>query len=129
MASDELKGVLDERSKDLLLAATELIGRTGARDFTVAHNEDPEYGMPGVLWFAFATYPQEGKWEVEAATDPLKAVLRLAERLIDGGVCTHCGKLTGFDADTEDFNQLGTEAFVCWYQYDPELKVFRRGCE
>jgi hypothetical protein len=61
---------------------------------------------------------------------PTQALFALCDTLMDGGTCQHCGKPTGFVADTE--RQLDEELgspFVCWYRWDPELRTFRRKCE
>ena len=68
-----------------------------------------------------------GRWEVAAAANPVRAALRLCEQLVDGGMCTHCNRPAGLEPDSIDAMPLND--LVCWYQYDPELKTFRRGCE
>lgn len=105
-----------------LIAAVEMVRRTGASNFSIRYTDDEE----PVVWIAVADYG-EGRCEVDASLDPLRAVLRLCERLVDGGTCTHCGRPAGLDPDaleTMPMNEL-----VCWYQYDPERQTFRRGCE
>lgn len=112
------------------LAAVKLIERTGAHEFRIAHSPEDD-GEPTV-WWAAATYkrpPGTPKWtpgDAAAALDPLRAVLRLCEQLIDGGQCRHCGQNTIFtsDMDTTLLDQIG-----CVYAWDPELATFRRGCE
>lgn len=122
----------DER----ITAAVAMIGRTGAKTFKIAFsNEDEE----PIVWNALALYEIDGSqyWQVAAAMTPDGAVLNLCEQLLDGGKCTHCGRITGFTADFDEMPETavlredGDEQVlsVCWYQYDPELKTFRRGCE
>ena len=53
------------------------------------------------------------------------AVFRLCDQVIDGGTCTHCNRPTGF---TPDLDPMPLDDIVCWYQWDPELSEFRRGC-
>jgi len=105
-------------------AAIALIGRTGAKSTQIRYSDDEQ----PVVWMAVAEYPR-GRWDAAAGRDPLTAVLRLCETLMDGGTCAHCGRPTGFDADDQDFDQLGTDAIICWTQWDPELKTFRRHCK
>lgn len=105
---------------DLLTAAVDLIRRTGAGSVTVGWSDDHD---PPV-WFAVASYPHGH--EAGGAMTPLKAVLRLLDRLIDGGECAHCHRPAG--VVVEPGPVLFAEA-ICWYQYDPERKTFRRGCE
>lgn len=103
------------------IPATEMIGRTGAKSFQIRYSDDE---VP-VVWFAVAVY-NETQFECAAAPDPIGAVLRLCDQIVDGGMCTHCQRPTGFIADLDPV-PLGE--VVCWYQWDPELKTFRRGCE
>lgn len=112
---------LDER----FLPAVEMIGRTGAKSFTIrwCEEEDPP------IWMALASYEQPRKTihhEVAAALDPVQAVFRLCDQLIDGGQCLHCQRPTGF---SPDFDPMPMDEVFCWYQFDPELKTFRRSCE
>lgn len=109
------------REQDLLTASIDLVGRTGATSTEIRYSDDQQ----PVVWMAIASYP-DGRWEVAAGQNPTRALYRLLERLVDGGICTHCQRPTGVD-DTLSSMPLG--AAVCWYQYDPELKTFRRGCE
>jgi hypothetical protein len=104
------------------IAAVDLIGRTGAKSFAIRYTDDE----PPVVWAAVAEYG-DGRAEAAGALHPIVAVLRLAELLVDGGQCTHCGRPTGLDVDSIDTMPLDT--LVCWYQFDPELATFRRGCE
>lgn len=116
------------------IAAVQLIQRTGAQSFRIGYSDDDD--GPPVVWYACVTYkrpPGTPRWtpgEAAASLDPVKAVLRLCEQVIDGGTCTHCGRQTIFDADVTDtvfddaLNELG-----CVYGWDPELATFRRACE
>lgn len=108
---------MDER----MIALVGMIGRTGAVGFQVRYDDDEA----PTVWNAVALYPA-GRWEVAAGRTPVQAIERLTEHLIDGGACTHCGRPTGivFDIETMPLGDL-----ICWYQWDPELKTIRRGCE
>ena len=105
-----------------MTAGIELIGRTGAKSFQIRYSDDEE----PVVWFAVALY-DDGKAETAASLDPVMAILRLAERLIDGGMCTHCKRPAGLE--THHIEDMPWEEYICWYQFDPELKTYRRGCE
>lgn len=109
------------RDDPRMLAAIELLRRTGMRQFQVRYDDDEE----PVVWMAVAVY-DEGRFDVGAGASPVLAVFRLCDQLIDGGTCTHCGRPTGFSPDTR---QLPLAITICWYQWDPELQTFRRGCE
>lgn len=109
---------LDE---DRLLAGYELVPRLGGESLELRFSDE---GDPTV-WMAIAGFGGR-RFEVGAAANPEKALYRLLEQLVDGGQCRHCAKPTGI---TQDFDQQPAEQLICWYQYDPELKTYRRGCE
>ncbi|HKE66007.1 MAG TPA: hypothetical protein VKB59_15330 [Micromonosporaceae bacterium] len=113
---------LTDEQQARLAAGLDLIGRTGAQSFQLRYSDDEQ----PTVWFVVALYDND-QWETDAARDPIRAVLRLCERLVDGGTCTHCHRPAGLDPDSIDTMPL--DELVCWYQYDPELKTFRRGCE
>jgi hypothetical protein len=108
----------DER----FIAAIEFIRKTSSTGFQIRYSDDET----PTVWFAVAEYP-DNKFEVDASLDPIQAALRLCERLCDGGQCRHCGRPTGLEPDSIETMPLNRT--ICWYQYDPELKKFRRGCE
>lgn len=112
--------MLTPKGEEMLLALIDMVGHTGSESCQIRYSDDDQ----PVIWMAV------GKWgdrhEVGAATDPVTAAFRLLETVVDGGTCTHCKKPTGI---TQDFDDMPMETLVCWYQYDPELKKFRRGCE
>lgn len=115
--------------QDKLAAGIEFIRRTGAQQIQIRYSDDEE----PIIWFIVALYPKNGPAGFNAvetdssASSPLRAVLRLCERLCDGGRCAHCHKTAGFEPDR--LNRMPFDEVICWYQYDPELKIFRRGCE
>lgn len=116
MAKHKAAPNLDDR----FLAAVDLIRRTGADQFQIRYCEEES----PVIWIAGGQWGD--KWVFGAALEPLEAIFRLCESAVDGGTCIHCGKLTGFVITPE---QMPASKLVCWYQYDPELKTFRRACE
>jgi hypothetical protein len=119
-------------------AAADLLRRTGVTGLRIAYTDEDDEGLP-VIWHATGTWgkaryglnkPAHGKkilHETAAGMDPETAILRLCEAVIDGGECTHCHKPTIFieDSDTRFLDNMGG----CIYAWDPELQVFRRGCE
>lgn len=130
---------LDDRR---LVAGVDMLRRTGAADMQIRVDEEQE---PPV-WIAVARYRvgPEGRpratgevngTEVAAGMDPVEAVMRLCERMIDGSVCGHCGKPTVFHAEIADEAAARSGpagpalALFCAYTWDPELAVIRRGCE
>lgn len=127
---------LDPTVNPAAAAAIDVIGRTGAEGIEIRYSDPSEDGATGpVVWMAVARYPATMphvepsviRHEVDAALDPSTAVLRLAERLIDGGECTHCRRPTVFDADPFGAGLL--DALGCVYRFDPELGTYRRSCE
>jgi hypothetical protein len=117
-----LRGHLDEPR---LLAAVDLIRRTGASSFQIRYSDDEQ----PIVWFVVSTHVVDGHevHEVDASLDPVRAALRLCERLVDGGRCAHCGRPAGLEPDSID--TMPADDLICWYQYDPELETFRRACE
>lgn len=118
-----------------LNAALDLLRRTGALTLSIRYQDDDE----PTVWLVVASYnvddrgrpvrqSSRARHEVDAAFDPLRAALRLCERVVDGGTCAHCGQPTGLDPDKlTPPPSLG--GLICWWSYDPELRTFRRGCE
>jgi hypothetical protein len=101
-------------------AAIDLIGRTGANEFQFRYSDDEK----PVVWMALARWGT--RWDVAAGINPAIAIFRLLDEVIDGGKCTHCERPTGFE---ESMDPMPLSNLVCWYQWDPERKTFRRGCE
>ena len=77
---------LDE---DALVASVDLIGRTGARDFTFGYLRD-DVPIEQAEWWAAARY-QGAEIREDGHAGPLSAVEALARRLLTGGMCIHCG--------------------------------------
>ncbi|HTW17041.1 MAG TPA: hypothetical protein VMF51_18065 [Nocardioides sp.] len=105
---------------DFFRAAAAMVPRVGARSFQVRYcdEDDP------VVWIAVASFGGR-RFEVGAGPNPEVAIMRLLQVLVDGGTCRHCHRPTSI---TRSFDQQLASQIVCWYQYDPELKKFRRGC-
>lgn len=118
----DIAEVIDPPVDRKMVAGIEFIRRTGIHQFQLRYSDDEE----PVVWFAVALY-KDGRWETAAGQNPLRAVLRLCEQLADGGQCAHCTRPSGFEPDSLD--RMPMDDLVCWWQYDPELQTFRRGCE
>lgn len=112
------KGLL-QQDKDMLVAAVDLIGHTGADSVQVRYCDEEK----PVVWMVVGQWGE--LYDVASSVWPVKAALRLLDQVIDGGTCTHCQRPT---AVSEDFTEMPLNDMFCWYQYDPELKKFRRGC-
>lgn len=115
----------DFRLDPRFVAGVALIGRTGATSFRVGWNDE---GTP-VAWFAVAQWPHGS--EAAGAVNPIDAVLRLCEQIIDGGMCAHCKRMTMFNPDmpTDEITDVMLDAMSCVYAFDPELATYRRSCE
>ena len=126
----------DPTADPRLVAGVELLRRTGLASFQIRYSDDE----PPLVWIAVGEWKLSATgrpvpeaqsvgsaFEATAAMDPLRAIMRLCDRVIDGGQCTHCHRPSGV---SDDFTQtMPLNKLVCWYQYDPELQTFRRGCE
>lgn len=119
-----LKGMPGE---PFFLACVDMIGRSGAKTWELRYSEPEHKGSP-VVWVAIAGYTTGGKWAhlVECSLNPTQAAFKLLEEALDGGTCQHCEKPAGI---TEHFRGMPVPEAICWYQFDPELATFRRGCE
>lgn len=114
------------------IAGVDLLRRTGMKEFQIRYDDEQE----PVVWIALASYTihngrpsKSGKinhHQPGSGMTPLAAVLDLCDKAMTGGSCTHCGRPTMFD---ENFGAALLDAYFCWYQWDPELETFRRGCE
>lgn len=76
---------------DALLAAVDLVGRTGATNFQVGYLHD---GVPPeeAGWYAHAQY-RGARITAEDHPGPVEAAEALARCLLNGAKCAHCGSL------------------------------------
>lgn len=114
-------------------AAIDFLKRMGAREFQIRYDDEQE----PIVWVAVSGFSIiNGKISGRGKTnahqcgsgfDPLRAIFNLmASSLNFKGHCNHCGRNTMFD---ENFGEVPMDDVFCWYQWDPETKTFRRGCE
>lgn len=115
------------------VGAIDLVRRNGARDVQIRYDDEQN----PIVWVVVAGFSiidgkpsARGKVNAHQAgggLNPLTAIFALCRACLDRkGVCNHCGRNTMFD---EHFEPQPLEEFYCWYQWDPEVKTFRRGCE
>lgn len=114
-------------------ALVDVIRRSGAAEVQIRYDDEQD----PLVWVAVVGHKiiggqptSRGKvntYAVAAAFDPLSALYKLAEEVMDGGFCTHCQRTTGISDDWTA--ELPLEDAICWYVYDPENKTFRRSCE
>lgn len=114
--------------RDKLLAAIAFIRSLGAKQVQLRYSDDEEPD----IWIVVAKFNKRNRihadeMEIDASFTPTQAALRLIERLVDGHECRFCRKRMALEATT--LARMPFDQLICWYQYDPELKVIRRGCE
>src|SRR6476646_5152805 len=109
---------MDEPSP-IFLAAVDVIAHTGVKTYEIRWCEEQE----PTIWFAMSTHILDGKplHTVYAGFNPDEATVGLAEKLIDGGVCTHCHKMTIFEPDwtapmIRNFKIGDIDVLHCTYQ-------------
>ena len=76
---------------DAMVAAVELVGRTGAKNLQIGFLHD-DVPSEQAAWYAHAQY-QGTRITVENKASPLEAAEGLARQLLAGGQCTHCKKV------------------------------------
>ena len=84
---------LDE---DALVAAADLVGRTGAKGFEIGYLHD-DVPIEQAGWYAHAQYNGVRITE-EDHVGPAEAAEALARRLLEGGKCTSCGGLVALSS-------------------------------
>lgn len=114
--------------KDKLLATISFLRSLGAKTVQVRYSDDEDPD----IWIILAKFDGHNRYkidgvEVDAGLDPLSASVRLCERIIDGHKCRYCNKVIALEVDS--LAKLPFDQAICWYQWDPELKIIRRGCE
>lgn len=123
--------VLDPR----FVAGVDMLRRTGAADVQIRWSDDED----PTVWFVVVRHrvahgrPQPfgpiNAWETAAGHDPVEAVLRLCEQVIDGGTCAHCDRPTMFVATLDEDPDFPLQQGFCVTSWDPELATYRRICE
>lgn len=81
---------LPREVKEPLLAAIELVERSGARDFEVGHLEEGATPCALGRWWAKAQYHGQRLYADEHVS-PAHAADALARQILEGGQCTLCG--------------------------------------
>ena len=80
---------MSELPENALLAAIEVIGRSGATQFEVGYLDHTAQSADA-RWWASAHW-NGTRVQVEDHTSPYAAADALARQLLNGGGCTHCG--------------------------------------
>jgi hypothetical protein len=87
---------LPPEAEERLIAAADLVGRTGAKHFEIGYLHD-DVPAAEAAWFAHAQY-RGGRIIAENHADPAEAAEALAKRLLTGARCA-CGKLVSLGDD------------------------------
>lgn len=127
--------------QDALLAAVDLVGRSGAKSFQIGYlNDEGEaaYAISGPQWYAHAQY-RGARLISENHPDPVTAAEGLAEKILTGAKCD-CGKLVAlhdgmafayFETAMADGStwtaEEAAEAGQCRWRRDGAR--WKRGCE
>lgn len=74
-----------------IIAAADLVGRSGARNLEIGYLDD-DVPAEQARWYAHAQY-RGARITAEDHTSPAAAAEALAQQVLEGGRCTHCGGL------------------------------------
>lgn len=98
---------------DALTAATDLVGRSGARELEIGYlHDDVPSDQAG--WYATATY-QGAKITEEDHKGPVEAAEALARRILLGAKCAHCQGLVALgDGPTFAFAEAAMADGTKW---------------
>jgi hypothetical protein len=128
---------LPPMDNDALLAAVELVGRTGAKGFQIGFLHD-DVPVAEAGWYAYAQY-KGARVTAEDKTGPVEAAEALARQLLTGAQCQHCFKLVALEDwgtmavtvtlmnGTEWTKEQQAAAGLC--QWRRTGRTWKRGCE
>ncbi len=105
-----------DASLDPIVAVADLCGRSGATNFETGYLDDD----PPHRWYASAQY-KGARVFAEDPDDPTIAADGLAIQILDGGMCTHCGKTVHISPTTP----MRTRKGCMWARVDDR---WVRGC-
>lgn len=77
--------MMTDMNDDVTLACTDLVGRTGARNFDIGYLHD-DVPVEETGWYATAYY-QGARISTDGHRSPSTAAMALAERLLGGATC------------------------------------------
>jgi hypothetical protein len=109
---------------DVVIACVDLIGRTGAKEFTFGYLHD-DVPAEQADWWAAASY-QGARIQVEHHKSPDAATQALAQRLLTGAKCTHCHGLIALSDEGAMFYEGA--ALVDGSKFTREEAETRRQC-
>jgi hypothetical protein len=124
--------------EDAVVAAVDLVVRSGAEDFEVGYLDD-DVPVDQARWYATAHY-RGTKIIEEDHRSPVDAAEALARRILTGAKCAHCGSLVAlsdsaafayFDATMADGTTWTAEQAAAAGQcrWTRTGRRWKRGCE
>lgn len=126
---------IDPDDEVLLTASIDMVRRCGALSVQVRWSDDP----PPTVWLCVVELKlnmqnrpvprdQVGRKThvVEASLLPWEAAFKLAESLVDGGRCQHCGRPAGVLRPGSRVPPRSRP--ICWYRMPQGGKEFVRDC-
>ena len=81
----------DPKARDALIAAADLVGRSGGKSFQIGYLHD-DVPSEEAAWYAHAQY-RGVRITAENHRSPEAAAEALAVQLLTGAKCVHCGRL------------------------------------
>ena len=101
-----------------VLAAADLVGRSGARrfEFGYLNAQGLAFERDGPMWWASAIFKGR-RLGVEGQPSPGMACTLLVGQIIDGGQCTKCGEVSTVSGDGP-----------CVWTFDAETSRWESGC-
>jgi hypothetical protein len=85
----------DGFDRGAIIAAAELVGRSGGRHFDIGYLHD-DVPIAEAAWYASAQY-RGTRITCENQPHPVAAAEGLARQILDGAQCQHCGRLVTLD--------------------------------
>lgn len=110
---------LSAQLADAVVAAADLVGRSGATSFEIGYLHD-DVPADEAGWYATAYY-RGARLTGEHPSDPARAAEALARAVLNGARCTHC------NGEVLIGDQLPTRRNYC--QWRREGQRWTRGCE
>lgn len=115
---------LPKEHMDAIVAAAELIGRAGGKEFEVGFlDEDAPVHL--ARWWASATF-NGAKVMVDEQPSGALACELLARQVLDGGLCTHCRRVVRIRPEGHVEDRYKGPKPCAWHRVGP---TWKRGCE
>lgn len=116
----------EDTDRDRLIAAYDVVGRCGLWDFEVGFDDEKD---EGARWYSGARFGDGRAVVVTERANAHEAAEALARKLVNGGRCTHCGRVaTLWTQGPEDDAGVGqlNRSWICYWTR--EGRAWVRGC-